>query len=79
MIGIGLASRDNMTAYSYRTDAIHTDPSYPSADAALASAIAGGDWAEIGSARETRDINDAAWLTICVGDGVSVYRRGRMP
>ena len=64
--------------YTYRTDAVHCDTEYATADEAIAAAIAANDWAEIDSKREARAIADGAWLTI-FEDGVPVLRRGLMP
>ena len=73
-----LSERERETWYTWRTDAAHGGLWADSADEALASLVREGEWAEIGSDRESRDIADGAWLTI-FEDGVPVLRRGLMP
>ncbi len=64
--------------YTYRTDAVHCDTEYTTAEEAIAAAVAANDWAEIDSKREARDIADGAWLCI-YEDGVPEIVRGKMP
>lgn len=71
-------SEMKMATYTYRTDAVHCDTQYPSAEAAIAAAIEAGDWDEIDSARESRYIADGAWLCV-YSDGVPEVVRGTMP
>ena len=73
-----LSERERETWYTWRTDAAHGGMWADSADEALAALVREGEWAEIGSGREARDIADGAWLTI-FEDGVPVLRRGLMP
>lgn len=67
-----------MSTYTYRTDAIHSDAEYATADEALAAAVAEGEWAQPDSKREARDIADGAWLCV-YEDGVPSLVRGTMP
>lgn len=64
--------------FTYRTDAVHCDRKFPTADAAIAAAIADGDWSPLDSDREARDIADGAWLCV-YADGVPEIVRGVMP
>ena len=65
--------------YSYRNEAVSTDCIYDSAEAALETAIAKRDWAEIDSEREARYIADGSWLLIHDSEGVIVMERGEAP
>jgi len=67
------------TTYGWRTDAAHGEISAPTIDAAVERLIAGGEWAEIDSAREARDLADGAWLLIRSDDTDEEVRRGTVP
>lgn len=66
------------TWYAWRTDAAHHGVWASDIDDALAQIVADGEWAEIDSAREARDIADGAWLCV-YADGVPAIVRGTMP
>lgn len=65
--------------YTVRTDAGSFAVVAQDAAAALAQAVRRGEWAQLDSTREARDIADGAWLTVFDADGVPVLRRGSMP
>jgi hypothetical protein len=64
--------------YTFRTDAMHSDTEYDTAEDAIEAAVEGGEWAPIDSERESRDIANGAWLCI-YEDGSPSVIRGQMP
>lgn len=70
---------DDALTYRWRTDAASGEIVAPDAERALDCLVTQREWARVGSAREARDIEDGAWLTITDQDGVAVYSRGVMP
>lgn len=67
------------TTYGWRTDAAHGEISAATIDAAVERLIAEGEWAEIDSDREARDLADGAWLLIRSDDTDEEVRRGTVP
>lgn len=66
-----------MSIYTYRTDAVQDDTEFASEKAAIAAAVAANEWAEIGSEREARDIEDGGWMCV-YEDGIAKTIRGTM-
>lgn len=63
-----------MTQLSWKTDAASGQIEAETVAAAVFALIAQGEWAEVGSMQESRDIDDGAFLRV-FHDGCIVFER----
>lgn len=65
--------------YTWRTDAAHGEVEAGTIGAVLTRLISEGEWAEIDSDREARDLANGAWLLVRSEDTAEEVRRGTVP